>query len=192
MAVVAAGAQVGIDRAVDRALADGADLIDLGDARPEFVAAVRQRHPELPIALAVTGDETSAASADLLYAAGGIDPAPAPAAAAAGAGVICAPEAAAAIVAKGVRPSGVLVTPAPVTSPADAGRAMELVSTGWPVLLTLTADDVAGEIAATAVAAMAGVRVFRTRRVKQTRRTVDMVASIAGTRPPARAKRALA
>lgn len=191
MAVVAAEAQVGMDRAVDRALADGADLVDLGAARPEFVTAVRQRHPELPIAVAVTG-ETSAAGADLLYAADGPDVDLASAAAAAGAGVICAPEAAAAIVAKGVRPSGVLVTPAPVTSPANAGSATELVSTGWPVLLTLAADDVAGEIAATAVAAMAGVRVFRTRHVKQTRRTVDMVASIAGTRPPARAKRALA
>lgn len=192
MAVVAAGAQVVVDRAVDRALADGADLVDLGAARPEFVTAVRQRHPELPIAVGITGDENSAAGADLLYAAGGPDTELAVAAATAGAGVICAPEAAAAIVAQGVRPSGVLVTPAPVTNPADAGRATELVSTGWPVLLTLAADDVAGEIAATAVAAMAGVRVFRTRRVKQTRRTVDMVASIAGTRPPARAKRALA
>lgn len=188
MAVVAdVPAQTVLDRAVDRAVADGADLIDLGAARAEYVTAVRRRHPELPIAVAVSGDEAGASGADLVYAAGDTDIAPV--AAAAGAGVICAPEAAASIIAQGVRPSGVLVTPAPVTDPADAGR---VVSTRWPVLLTLAADDVAGEIAATAVAAMAGVRVFRTRRVKQARRTVDMVASIAGTRPPARAKRALA
>ncbi|MQA62399.1 MAG: hypothetical protein GEU86_13080 [Actinophytocola sp.] len=194
MAVVAGlPAQAVLDRAVDRAVADGADLVDLGSARAEYVTAVRRRHPELPIAVAVSGDEAGASGADLVYAAGDTDVRLiAPVAAAMGAGVICAPEAAASIIAQGRRPSGVLVTPATVTDPADAGRATELVSTGWPVLLTLAADDVAGEIAATAVAAMAGVRVFRTRRVKQVRRTVDMVASIAGTRPPARARRALA
>ncbi|MDT7712107.1 MAG: dihydropteroate synthase, partial [Pseudonocardiales bacterium] len=37
-----------------------------------------------------------------------------------------------------------------------------------------------------------GVRVFRAHQVRQTRRVLEMVASIAGTRPPARAVRGLA
>lgn len=82
----------------------------------------------------------------------------------------------------------------------------ELVGTGWPVLMALSNRDFIGEtlgglgvderlegtLAATAVAARAGARVFRAHHVLQTRRVVDMVASIAGTRQPARALRALA
>jgi dihydropteroate synthase len=82
----------------------------------------------------------------------------------------------------------------------------ELVATGWPVLMALSNKDFVGEtlgaadvterlegtLAATALAAAAGARVFRAHQVTATRRTVDMVASIVGTRPPARAVRALA
>jgi dihydropteroate synthase len=84
-------------------------------------------------------------------------------------------------------------------------RAGELVATGWPVLMALSNKDFVGEtlgvgvdervdgtLAATAVAAMAGARVFRAHQVLRTRRVLEMVASIAGTRPPARAIRALA
>lgn len=84
-------------------------------------------------------------------------------------------------------------------------RLDELVDTGWPVLMALSnkdfigetlgvelADRVDGTLAATAVAAWSGARVFRAHEVRQTRRTVEMVASIAGTRPPARVLRALA
>ncbi len=84
-------------------------------------------------------------------------------------------------------------------------RLGELVETGWPVLMALSnkdfvgetlgvelADRVDGTLAATSVAALAGARVFRAHQVKQTRRVVEMVASIAGTRPPARCLRALA
>jgi dihydropteroate synthase len=49
-----------------------------------------------------------------------------------------------------------------------------------------------GTLAATAVAAWTGARVFRAHEVRQTRQVVDMVAAIAGTRPPARAVRGLA
>ena len=49
-----------------------------------------------------------------------------------------------------------------------------------------------GTLAATALAAAAGARVFRAHEVAATRRTVDMVAAILGNRPPARTVRALA
>jgi dihydropteroate synthase len=83
-------------------------------------------------------------------------------------------------------------------------RSGELVATGWPVLIALSNKDFIGEtldvgiddrlegtLAATAIAAWAGVRVFRAHQVRSTRRVLDMVASIAGTRPPARALRGL-
>ncbi|WP_256563358.1 dihydropteroate synthase [Allokutzneria sp. A3M-2-11 16] len=84
-------------------------------------------------------------------------------------------------------------------------RLDELVATGWPVLMALSNKDFVGEtlgvglreridgtLAATAVAAWSGARVFRAHEVARTRQVVDMVASIAGTRPPAGVLRALA
>ncbi|MGQ0574949.1 MAG: dihydropteroate synthase [Pseudonocardia sp.] len=84
-------------------------------------------------------------------------------------------------------------------------RCGELVATGWPVLMALSNKDFIGEtlgaglrerlegtLAATAVAAWAGARIFRAHEVAATRRTVDMVAAIAGTRLPVRTVRALA
>jgi dihydropteroate synthase len=83
-------------------------------------------------------------------------------------------------------------------------RCDELVATGWPVLMALSNKDFVGEtlgvtltergegtLAATALAAAAGARVFRAHDVRGTRRTVEMVASIMGTRPPAGCIRAL-
>jgi dihydropteroate synthase len=84
-------------------------------------------------------------------------------------------------------------------------RCDELVATGWPVLMALSHKDFIGEtlgvgleergegtLAATALAAAAGARVFRAHDVAATRRTVEMVASILGTRPPSRVVRGLA
>ncbi|RSM86966.1 dihydropteroate synthase [Kibdelosporangium aridum] len=84
-------------------------------------------------------------------------------------------------------------------------RLDELVATGWPVLMALSNKDFVGEtlgvdltdrvdgtLAATSVAAWTGARVFRAHQVRQTRKVVEMVASIAGTRPPTRVLRALA
>jgi dihydropteroate synthase len=85
-------------------------------------------------------------------------------------------------------------------------RCDELVAAGWPVLMALSNKDFVGEtlgvaevterlegtLAATALAAAAGARVFRAHEVAATRRTVDMVAAIAGTHPPVRTVRALA
>lgn len=84
-------------------------------------------------------------------------------------------------------------------------RLDELVATGWPVLMALSNKDFVGEtlgvgltdrvdgtLAATAVAAWRGARAFRAHQVRGTRHVVDMVASIAGSRPPAEVLRALA
>jgi dihydropteroate synthase len=111
----------------------------------------------------------------------------------------------------GVRRDGLLVDPA-----HDFGkntrhsleitrRLDELVATGWPVLVALSNKDFVGEtldlpldqrldgtLAATAVSAWQGARVFRAHQVRPTRRVLDMVASIRGDRPPAVARRALA
>ena len=84
-------------------------------------------------------------------------------------------------------------------------RLDELVATGWPVLVALcnkdfigetldldTAERLSGTLAATAISAWHGARVFRAHQVAETRQVLDMVASIAGHRPPARAVRGLA
>jgi dihydropteroate synthase len=84
-------------------------------------------------------------------------------------------------------------------------RLGEMVDTGWPVLVSLSNKDFVGEsldlpvgerltgtLAATAVCALAGARVYRVHEVVETRQTVDMVWTIAGRRPPTRAIRGLA
>ncbi len=84
-------------------------------------------------------------------------------------------------------------------------RLGEMVATGWPVLVSLSNKDFVGEtldlpvgerltgtLAATAVCAMAGARVYRVHEVVETRQVVDMVAAIQGRRPPRRAIRGLA
>ena len=81
----------------------------------------------------------------------------------------------------------------------------DLVATGWPVLMALSNKDFVGEtlgvelterlegtLAATALAAAAGARMFRVHEVAATRRVLEMVSSIQGTRPPARTVRGLA
>ena len=85
-------------------------------------------------------------------------------------------------------------------------RLPELVATGWPVLVSLSRKDFVGEtldvaapvdrltgtLASTAVSAWLGARVYRAHDVAATRQTLDMVASVAGLRPPAVARRGLA
>ncbi|MGC5306254.1 dihydropteroate synthase [Micromonospora zamorensis] len=114
-------------------------------------------------------------------------------------------------VAAGVRPDGILIDPA-----HDFGkntrhsleitrRLDELTATGWPVLVALSNKDFVGEtldlpvaerlegtLAATAVSAWLGARVFRAHQVGPTRRVLDVVASIRGDRPPAATRRGLA
>ena len=84
-------------------------------------------------------------------------------------------------------------------------HAEDLVNTGWPVLMALSNKDFVGEtlgvelteriegtLAATALAAAAGVRMFRVHEVQATRRVLEMVASIQGVRVPTRTVRGLA
>ena len=84
-------------------------------------------------------------------------------------------------------------------------RLDEMVATGWPVLVSLSNKDFVGEtlgrpvgerllgtLAATAVCAVAGARVYRVHEVAETRQVVDMAWSIAGRRPPVGAIRGLA
>ncbi|WP_228461785.1 dihydropteroate synthase [Gordonia spumicola] len=111
----------------------------------------------------------------------------------------------------GIRADGILIDPThDFGKNTHHGLALlreldRLVDTGWPVLMALSnkdfigetlnadlADRVAGTLAATALAAAAGARVFRVHEVADTRRAVDMVASINGTRRPARTVRGLA
>ena len=83
-------------------------------------------------------------------------------------------------------------------------RLSEMVDTGWPVLVSLSNKDFVGEtldkpvgerllgtLAATAVCATAGARVYRVHEVVETRQVVDMAWTIAGRRRPARAIRGL-
>jgi dihydropteroate synthase len=111
----------------------------------------------------------------------------------------------------GVRRDGILIDPA-----HDFGkntrhsleltrRLGELVDTGWPVLVALSNKDFVGEtldlpvrdrlegtLAATAISAWLGARVFRAHHVRQTRRVLDMTAAIRGDRQPAVSRRGLA
>lgn len=77
-----------------------------------------------------------------------------------------------------------------------------LIGTGIPVLLAMSNKGVVGEtldvpldgrltgtLAATALAAQAGVTMVRVHQVEETRQTLEMVASIVGHRPPSRAER---
>jgi dihydropteroate synthase len=84
-------------------------------------------------------------------------------------------------------------------------RLQEMVATGWPVLVSLSNKDFVGEalglpvgerligtLATTSISAWLGARVFRAHNVSETRQTLDMVATIRGTRAPLRATRGLA
>ena len=114
-------------------------------------------------------------------------------------------------VAAGVRADGIVIDPT-----HDFGkntrhsleltrRLDELVATGWPVLVALSRKDFIGEtldlppderlegtLAATAISAWHGARVFRAHDVRATRRVLDMVASIQGLRAPTVSRRGLA
>lgn len=113
--------------------------------------------------------------------------------------------------ARGVRRDGIVIDPT-----HDFGknthhglallRGMDLlVNTGWPVLMALSNKDFIGEtldvgvnermegtMAATALAAGRGARIFRVHDVSATRRVLEMVAAIEGTMRPARTVRGLA
>jgi dihydropteroate synthase len=111
----------------------------------------------------------------------------------------------------GVREDAVLIDPGhdfgkSTRHSLEATRGLgELTRTGWPVLVSLSNKDFVGEtldkpvkerltgtLATTAVSAWLGARVYRVHEVAETRQVLEMVASIAGHRPPAVARRGLA
>nr|WP_216853110.1 dihydropteroate synthase [Phytoactinopolyspora halotolerans] len=110
----------------------------------------------------------------------------------------------------GVRPDGIVVDPThdfgknTYHSLEVSRRLGELIDTGWPVLVSLSRKDFVGEtldlpvaerlngtLAATAVAAWQGARVFRAHDVAATRQVLDMVAAIKGDLPPRAPSRGL-
>jgi len=245
---------------VDAVVAEGADIIDIGGVKAgpgpvvdtaeeirrvvPFVAAVRERYPDVVISVdtwrAEVGRAAVEAGADLLNDTwAGADPRLAEVAAEYGVGIVCShtggtaprqrphrvrfPDVvsdvirevttrAEALVEMGVPREGILVDPThdfgknTFHGLALLRRCDELVACGWPVLMALSNKDfvaetlgvsavterLEGTLAATALAAAAGARVFRVHEVAATRRVTDMVASIVGTRPPARTVRGLA
>jgi len=83
-------------------------------------------------------------------------------------------------------------------------RLPEMAATGWPVLVSVSHKDfigetldrppddrLAGTLAATAVCAWAGARIFRAHQVRETRDVLQVVSAIRGDSPPARAIRGL-
>ncbi|WP_326598834.1 dihydropteroate synthase [Streptomyces sp. NBC_01803] len=114
-------------------------------------------------------------------------------------------------VALGVRRDAVLIDPGHdfgknTRHSLEATRRLgEMTATGWPVLVSLSNKDFVGEtldlpvkerligtLATTAVSAWLGARVYRVHEVAETRQVLEMVASIAGRRPPATTRRGLA
>lgn len=113
-------------------------------------------------------------------------------------------------VAAGVPRDGVVIDPAhdfgknTFHSLEVTRRIDEFVATGWPVLVSLSNKDFVGEtldrpvgdrllgtLAASALCAAAGARIYRVHQVPETRQVVDMAATIAGRRLPQRAIRGL-
>ena len=183
---------------VESAVAQGADIVEVPSVAP-FVATVRDAYPELVIAVRTERDdvarEACAAGADLVCGSlsAGVPP---------GVGVAGSPAVVARAVEAGVAAERVIVEgSAPVA---------DLVASGWPVLVSLSGSDLAGDLARAAVFGWLGVRVFRVLpvlptlpvlpvlsvlpagRVRETRRALSMVSAIRGDSPPAYAVRGLA
>jgi dihydropteroate synthase len=180
MGIVPAGSM----ERVDAAVAEGADLVEIGPGTGSFVAAVRKAYPELVIGVRAgrpeVAREAGAAGADLLS---GSEAWVSEVAASFGMGVAGPLPGAALAVAAGVAAERVMV---------EGGEGLaEAVGSGWPVLASFDDREEAGQLAAMAVAAWLGARVFRVERVRAARRALRMVSAIRGDIPPACAVRGL-
>ncbi len=167
-------------------VAEGADIVSVPDAA--LVGAVRAAYPSLVIGVRTgrteVAREACAAGADLVD--GGL----LEVAAEFGVGVVCTAELAAHAMAAGVGGDRVIVEAGGFLG-ADGVMGF-LGTVGWPVLVSLTGEELAGDLARAAVYGWLGVRVFRVRRVGAVRRTLRMVSAIRGDVPPAFAVRGLA
>ncbi len=169
---------------VHSAVADGADIVELPGVPSvaPVVATVRDAYPELVIGVRTGSGEVAreacAAGADLLS--GPL----VEVAAEFGVGVVASLAGAARAVRAGVAAERVIVE--------DSRPVADLVASGWPVLVSLSDPDLAGDLARAAVFGWLGARVFRVQRVRETRRVLSMVSAIRGDIPPAYAVRGLA
>lgn len=112
---------------------------------------------------------------------------------------------------QGVPPKGIMIDPAidfcknTWHSLAILRNIPKLVATGWPVLMAMSNKGVVGEtlgveledrltgtLSASALAAADGAAMFRAHQVRDTRHTLEMVASITGQRAPHEVVRYLA
>lgn len=245
--------------AVDRAVHDGADIVDIGGVKAgpgghvsaaeeidrvvPFVRAVREGHPELVISVdtwrSAVADACLDAGADIVNDAwGGVDPDVAVVAGRHRAAMVCThaggqsprtrphrigyDDVMADVVSRttalaqramdaGVPRDSVLLDPGHdfgknTYHSLDVTRRLpDLVTLGFPVLVSLSNKDFVGEtldrpvperlvgtLATTAIAAWLGAQVFRAHNVRETRDVLDMVASIRGDRQPAVARRGMA
>ena len=209
MAVLTPGA--GGDPAMERVhavVAEGADIVEVsaggGDERRvvPFLAAVREAYPELVIGVRTgrpeVAREACAAGADLVGGllgggsevgdslvggslVGGSEAWLAEMAASSGVGAVLSLAQAERAVQMGASAERIVVGGGLPSVP-------ELVPAGWPVVVSPTD----GDLAAAAVAAWLGARVFRVDRVVPVRRVLRMVSAIRGDSPPAHAVRGLA
>jgi dihydropteroate synthase len=246
-------------RAVDTALDAGADIIDIGGVKAgpgppvdpadeaartvEFIAAVRQRHPDAVLSIDTWRHDVAEAACDagvdlLNDAWGGYDPDLARVAADRGVGLVCTHTGGSTprtrphrvtydnvvddvrrffeaetdrVVGVGVQPQRLLVDPGhdfgknTRHSLAVTAHLDRLCDLGWPLLVSLSNKDFIGEsldrpvddrlvgtLAATAITAWLGARVFRVHQPEQTRQVLQLVAAVAGESPPAVARRGLA
>lgn len=207
---------------VHAVVAEGADIVEVAagpgeeDQREEirqtvpFIAAIRDAYPELVIGVDTgrreVAREACAAGADLLNDGRGAGLAEV--AVRHGAGLICSLAVAELAVAAGMDRARIIVDlvagagGGTFFSPETIRRLEELIAMGWPVLVSAPGEDTPdddvpderldGSLAATAVYAWLGARVFRVHRVRETRRALSMVSAIRGDIPPASALRGLA
>jgi dihydropteroate synthase len=156
------------------AVEDGADLVSFAGAGVEaLIEGARSKFPDLFLAVDTADAEVAAAcceaGADLILARSDLTDV----AARFGAGYAGSPVPAA--------PGFVL----------DAGvrRAAPSLPRDVPGLVSVAGDGTTAGLALAALAASAGAAIIRTRHVRATRHVTGMAASIAGTRPPAKAVR---
>jgi dihydropteroate synthase len=178
-AQTAATAATAAKEAARNAVADGADLVSFAGTGVEpLVAWARQTFPGLFVAVDTADPSVAAAcceaGADLIVARADLSGV----AARFGTGYAASslPDAAGLPADGVVLDAGVLRTTVP--SPGD-----------FPVLAEVAGDGTPAGLALAALAASAGVAIIRTGHVREVRQVAEMAASIAGTRPPAKAVR---